>query len=138
MLELYSLIVIRPQVKVPLERERREHKVEDNHEPLLRLIVQEGEYEDHDYLLNQALHVCLWICFSRGICLSVQVLVEGEGDQETYQYVGNGADYRDWGMQDVDPCPALEILLEDVVQTITFLGSLHTDKHRGEKFYTRI
>jgi hypothetical protein len=59
MLELYGLIVIRPQVKVPLERERREHKVEDNHEPLLRLIVQEGEYEDHDYLLNQALHVCL-------------------------------------------------------------------------------
>ena len=64
MLELYSLIVIRPQVKVPLERERREHKVEDNHEPLLRLIVQEGEHEDHDYLLNQALHVCLRICFS--------------------------------------------------------------------------
>ena len=98
MLELYSLIVIRPQVKVPLERERREHKVEDNHEPLLRLIVQEGEHEDHDYLLDQALHVCLRICFSWGICLCVQVLVEGEGDKETYQYVGNRADYRNWGM----------------------------------------
>ena len=94
MLELYGLIVIRPQVKVPLERERREHKVEDNHELLLRLIVQEGEYEDHDHLLDQALHVCLGISFSRGICLSVQILKEGEGDEETYQYVGNGADYR--------------------------------------------
>jgi hypothetical protein len=50
---------------------------------------------DHDHLLNQALHVCLGVSFGRGICLSVQVLIEGEGNQETYEDVGYGADDRD-------------------------------------------
>ena len=104
--------MIRSQVEISLESQHWKHEVEHDHEPLLSLVIQKGENENHYDFLYQSLYVGLGVGLGRSIRGRVEVLVEGQSDQEADNDIKYGAYNGYRSMYNVDSWPALKVLFE--------------------------